>query len=35
MLRLPPRLHRDLYVLARGEGKSLNQLITELLQRAS
>ena len=34
MVRLPPELHRELYVEARGEGKSLNQLIAERLQRA-
>lgn len=34
MVRLPPGLHRDLYVEAKEEGKSLNQLIAERLQRA-
>jgi predicted HicB family RNase H-like nuclease len=35
MLRLPPELHRQLFVQARREGKSLNQFITERLSRAS
>ncbi|MCB1035339.1 MAG: type II toxin-antitoxin system HicB family antitoxin [Acidobacteria bacterium] len=35
MVRLPPRLHRDLYVQAKRQGKSLNQLIAEKLERAS
>lgn len=34
MVRLAPELHRELYVEARGEGKSLNQLIAERLQKA-
>jgi len=33
MLRLSPRVHRDAYVRARREGKSLNQWITEKLVR--
>lgn len=35
MLRLPGGLHRRLYLQARREGKSLNQLITDRLSRAS
>ena len=35
MLRLPPDLHRRIYVEARREGKSLNQWITDRLERAS
>jgi predicted HicB family RNase H-like nuclease len=35
MLRLPAALHRRLYAQARREGKSLNQLISERLSRAS
>ena len=35
MLRLPPSLHRRIYVKARREGKSLNQWITDWLERAS
>lgn len=35
MLRLPSELHRRVYVEARREGKSLNQWITERLERAS
>lgn len=35
MLRLPPALHRQLFVQAKREGKSLNQLIAERLSRAS
>jgi predicted HicB family RNase H-like nuclease len=34
MLRLPPRLHREVYVSAQREGKSLNQWIAEKLERA-
>jgi predicted HicB family RNase H-like nuclease len=34
MLRLPSDLHRRLYVEARREGKSLNQWITDRLERA-
>ena len=35
MLRLPPSLHRSVYVRAQREGKSLNQWITETLAQAS
>jgi predicted HicB family RNase H-like nuclease len=35
MVRLPPYLHRRVYVTARREGKSLNQWITEKLEKAS
>jgi predicted HicB family RNase H-like nuclease len=35
MLRLPPHLHRRIYVEARRDGKSLNQWITDMLERAS
>lgn len=34
MVRLPPDLHRRLFILARREGKSLNQLIAERLSKA-
>ena len=34
MVRLPPNLHRRLFILARREGKSLNQLIAERLSKA-
>jgi predicted HicB family RNase H-like nuclease len=34
MVRLPPDLHRELYVEAQEEGKSLNQLIAERLKTA-
>ena len=34
MLRLPPKLHRKVYVSALREGKSLNQWIAERLERA-
>ena len=34
MLRLSPDLHRQAYVRARQEGKSLNQWISEKLERA-
>ena len=34
MVRLPPELHRKLYVQARQEGKSLNQLVAEKLEPA-
>ena len=34
MVRLPPDLHRELYVEAQEEGKSLNRLIAERLKRA-
>ena len=33
MLRLPPKLHRKVYVSALQEGKSLNQWIAERLER--
>jgi predicted HicB family RNase H-like nuclease len=35
MVRLPARLHRELYLAAQQEKKSLNQLIAEKLQRTS
>ncbi len=35
MLRLSPNVHRDMYVRARQEGKSLNQWIAEKLEQAS
>ena len=35
MLRLPPEVHRDAYVRARKEGKSLNQWIAEKLEQVS
>ena len=35
MLRLPPELHREAYVRARQEGKSLNQWIAERLAKAT
>ena len=35
MLRLSPQVHRDVYVRARQEGKSLNQWIAEKLEQAS
>jgi predicted HicB family RNase H-like nuclease len=34
MVRLPPRLHRKVFVSARREGKSLNQWIAEKLDKA-
>ena len=34
MVRLPPDLHRELYVEAQEEGMSLNQLVAERLKRA-
>ncbi len=34
MLRLPPNLHRKVYVNALREGKSLNQWIAERLEKA-
>lgn len=34
MLRLPPHLHRKVYLNAVREGKSLNQWIAERLERA-
>ena len=34
MLRLPPELHRKVYISSRREGKSLNQWIAERLERA-
>lgn len=33
MLRLSPRLHREVYTRARREGKSLNQWISERLEQ--
>jgi predicted HicB family RNase H-like nuclease len=35
MVRLPPRLHRKVFVSARREGKSLNQWIAEKLDKVS
>jgi len=35
MVRLPPHLHRRVYVAARRDGKSLNQWIAEKLEKAS
>lgn len=35
MVRLSTDVHRNLYVQAKSEGKSLNQLIAERLSRAS
>ena len=35
MLRLSPQLHRRVYVQAKQEGKSLNQWISEKLQKTS
>ena len=35
MLRLPPELHRKVYISSKREGKSLNQWIAERLERAS
>ena len=35
MVRVPPDLHRQLSTQAKQQGKSLNQLITETLSRAS
>ncbi len=35
MLRLPPNVHREVYVRARQEGKSINQWIAEKLEDAS
>ncbi|MGC8492850.1 MAG: type II toxin-antitoxin system HicB family antitoxin [Syntrophobacteraceae bacterium] len=34
MLRLPPTLHRKVYISAVREGKSLNQWISEKLERS-
>lgn len=34
MLRLPKDLHRDVFIGARREGKSLNQFVVERLRRA-
>jgi predicted HicB family RNase H-like nuclease len=34
MLRLPPEVHRKMYVGAKKEGKSLNEYITEKLAQA-
>src|SRR4030042_882232 len=33
MVRLPPRLHRKVFICARREGKSLNQWIAEKLDK--
>ena len=33
MLRLPPSVHREVYIRARQEGKSLNQWIAEKLEK--
>lgn len=35
MLRIPPELHRQLYVEAKKQGKSLNQLIVEKVSAAT
>lgn len=35
MVRMPPDLHRELYLEAKRDGKSLNQLIAERLSRAN
>jgi predicted HicB family RNase H-like nuclease len=35
MLRLPPGLHREVHVRAQREGKSLNQWISERLDKAT
>ncbi len=35
MLRLPKDLHRDVFVGAKREGKSLNQFVVERLRQAS
>ena len=35
MLRLPPELHRKVYVRAQNEGKSLNQWIADRLEKTS
>jgi predicted HicB family RNase H-like nuclease len=35
MLRLPPNLHRKVYVQAQREGKSLNQWIADELEKTS
>ncbi len=35
MLRLPPELHRNLYIQARRAGMSLNQWITDNLKQVS
>ena len=34
MLRIPPQLHRQLYIEAKKKGKSLNQLIVEKVSSA-
>jgi predicted HicB family RNase H-like nuclease len=34
MVRLPPRLHRKVFISARREGKSLNQWIAEKLDKS-
>ena len=35
MVRLPPELHREVYLRARREGQSLNQWIADKLAKAS
>jgi len=35
MLRLPPELHRKVYVQSQHEGKSINQWIADKLQKTS
>ena len=35
MVRLPPELHREVYLRARQEGQSLNQWIADKLAKAS
>ena len=35
MVRLPPELHREVYLRARKEGQSLNQWIADRLAKAS
>jgi predicted HicB family RNase H-like nuclease len=35
MLRLPPGLHREVHIRAQREGKSLNQWISERLDKAT
>lgn len=35
MLRLPPELHREVHIQAQRAGKSLNQWISEKLERAT
>ena len=34
LLRIPPELHGKAQVMARADGKSMNQWVTEVLQRA-